>query len=185
MTVHNFFSELETLHREIVDMGMQVRTNIHRAVRCLTERNADFAEQVFRDEALVNQAEVNIDDLATRLVVLNQPVASDMRLIIAALKINTDLERMGDLAVGIAQRALTLLDRSPITVPVATMSDMVEGMVERCITAFTAKDQDMARGVLTSDDEVDRQRNEISEELTKRMESDPQVVRTALAYLVI
>lgn len=183
--MRHFFSELEQLEREIVEMGRLVKANVQRSVRCLTEGNADLADQVVRQEALINQAEVTIDDLATRLVSLNQPVASDMRLLIAALKITTDLERMGDLAVSTAQRALTLIDKPPLTVPIPAMSELVQTMVEKCMTAFANKDAALARAVLVSDDEVDRLRNRIFDELTQKMEEDASVVRTGLAYLFI
>ena len=183
--MRHFFSELEQLEREIVEMGRLVKANVQRSVRCLTEGNADLADQVVRQEALINHAEVTIDDLATRLVSLNQPVASDMRLLIAALKITTDLERMGDLAVSTAQRALTLIDKPPLAVPIPAMSELVQTMVEKCMTAFANKDAALARAVLVSDDEVDFLRNRIFDELTQKMEEDASVVRTGLAYLFI
>jgi phosphate transport system protein len=142
---------------------------------------------VIRDEALINQLEIRIDDLATRLVALNQPVATDMRLIVAALKINTDLERMGDLAVSTVQRALPLigLPRIEPAVPIADMALKVEGMVEKSISAFVGRDAELAREVLAADDEVDQMRNVIYDELTGRMEADGSVVRRALAYLFV
>jgi phosphate transport system protein len=130
--MRRFFSELERLKTDIVEMGTMVKSSIHRSVRCLTERNADFADQVFRDEAFINQSEMAIDDLAAQLVALNQPVASDMRLLIAALKINTDLERMGDLSVNSARRALGLIEKPPLLVAIPVMSELVESMVDRC-----------------------------------------------------
>jgi phosphate transport system protein len=183
--MRHFFSELDKLQHEIVQMGDLVRSSILRSVRCLIERNADLADQVLRDEALINQSEIAIDEMATRLVTLNSPVAQDMRLIIAALKINTDLERMGDLAVNIARRALTLIEQPKMEVPVAEMSELVQSMVERCIRAFTDRDELLARGVLRSDDDVDRMRNEIYEDLSIRMEKDPALVRRGLMYMFI
>ncbi len=183
--MRRFFSDLDQLQHEIVQMGDLVKSSVHRSVGCLVERNADLADQVFRDEALVNQAEITIDELATSLVTLNQPVASDMRLIIAALKINTDLERMGDLSVNTARRALSLIEQPPIMVPIPVISDLVESMVQRCITAFTTRDEDLARSVLVADDEVDRVRNQIYEDLSERMENNPRLVRPGLMYLFI
>lgn len=183
--MRRFFSELERLKTDIVQMGALVKSSINRSVRCLTERNADFADQVFRDEAFVNQAEMAIDDLATQLVALNQPVASDMRLLIAALKINTDLERMGDLSVNSARRALGLIEKPPLMAAIPVMSELVEDMVDRCTQAFAQRDEELARSVLIADDEVDRLRNEIYEDLTSRMEENPFLVRTALGYMFI
>ena len=166
-------------------MGAMVKSSVHRSVGCLTMRNADLADQVFRDEALINQSEIMIDDFATRLVSLNQPVAQDMRLLIAALKINTDLERMGDLSVSIARQALSLLEEPPLLVEIPVMSDLVESMVDRCTSAFASRDDLLARTVLQADDEVDRMRNAIYEDLTLRMENNPRLVRPGLRYLFI
>ena len=168
-------------------MAGYVESSVRKSVQCLTEQNEIFANQVIRDEALVNQLEIRVDDLATRLVALNQPVASDMRLIVAALKINTDLERMGDLAVSIVQRALPIISLPAIKpeVPIARMASNVEGMVEKAISAFVGRDAELAREVLAADDEVDAMRNAIYEELTDRMEADSSQVRRALAYLFV
>lgn len=183
--MRQFFSELERLQAEIVQMADLVKSNIHRSILCLVERNPDYADQVFRDESLVNQSEIAIDDFATRLVTLNQPVASDMRLIIAALKINTDLERMGDLAVNIARRAVSLIEHPPLVVPIPAMAGLVEDMVSRCSNAFATRDEALARSVLVADDQVDRSRNDIYDLLTAVMEQDPKMVRTGLRYMFI
>ena len=182
--MRQFFSELGRLQQEIVDMGAMVKSSVHRSVGCLTLRNADLADQVFRDEALINQSEIMIDDFATRLVSLNQPVAQDMRLLIAALKINTDLERMGDLSVSIARQALSLVEEPPLMVEIPVMSDLVESMVDRCTSAFASRDEMLARTVLQADDEVDRMRNAIYEDLTVRMENNPRLVRPRVALSV-
>jgi phosphate transport system protein len=185
--MRHFFEELRKLENQLCGMAATVRGSIHRSVLCLTEKNAEYAEQVLRDEALVNQAEVAIDDFAIRLTSLHQPVASDMRLLISALKINTDLERMGDLAVNIARRALTLIqtEAPQPPVPIPLISNLVENMVDSCITAFTSRDAELARSVLLADDEVDSLRSQIYEDLTARMEADAKVVRSALALIFI
>jgi phosphate transport system protein len=185
--MRHFFEELSSLETQLVDMAGLVKSAVHKSVSCLIERNADHADQVIRYEAMVNQAETAIDELAIRLVCLNQPVASDMRLVIASLKINGDLERMGGLAMNIARRALTLIGAPPLepAAPISSISDRVENMVERCITAFNARDDEMALGVIATDDEVDRIRNEIREDLCSRMEHDPSIVRQAVEYMAI
>lgn len=184
--MRRFFSELDRLEHELVEMAALVRSSIHRSVACLIEHNPDFADQVARDEALINQAEIAIDDMAIKLVTLHQPVASDMRLLIAALKINTDLERMGDLAVKLVRRSVSLIEMQTLEdVPIPQISELVENMVERAILAFTTRDAELARSVMQADDEVDRIRNEIYEDLSKRMEDNPRIVRRALAYMFI
>ncbi len=185
--MRHFFEDLNRLEQLLLEMAGLVESSVHRSVQCLTEQNEIYANQVIRDEALINQLEIRIDDLATSLVALNQPVASDMRLIVAALKINTDLERMGDLAVSTVQRALPLieLDRLQPEVPIAAMASRVEEMVEKSISAFVGRDAELAREVLSEDDQVDRMRNEIYEDLTARMEADSSVVRRALGHLFV
>lgn len=183
--MRNFFTELEQLQRELEDMALLVKSSIERSVRCLTERNPDLADQVVRDETIVNRSEIAIDDFATTLVSRNQPVASDMRLLIAALKMNTDLERMGDLAVSIARRALQLVTGPHLDVPIEQMSQLVQSMVEKAILSFTSRDVEMARGIMASDDQVDSMRNLIYDDLIDRMEKDPKLIRTAMLYMFI
>jgi phosphate transport system protein len=185
--MRHFFEELDSLRGQLVDMAALVKSSIHKSVLCLTERNPDFAEQVIRDEELINRDEITIDDLAIRLATLNQPVASDMRLLIAALKINTDLERMGDLAMNSARRSLMLIEAPPLDppVPIPALSDLVENMVASAITAFVENDAGTARSVLLADDDVDRLRNEIYEDLSQRMEEQSGLVRRALGYMFI
>ena len=185
--MRHFFEELDSLRAELVDMAALVKSSIHKSVLCLTERNPGIAEQVIRDESRVNRAEIAVDEFVIRLVSLNQPVASDMRLLIAALKINTDLERMGDLAVNSARRALELIQSPPLDppVPIPILSDLVENMVERSLSAFAENNAEAAKSVLSADDEVDRLRNHIYEDLARRMETQPGMVRRSLGYMFI
>ena len=185
--MRHFFEELDNLRSQLGDMAALVKSSIHKSVLCLTDRNPDFADEVIRDEALINRAEISIDDLVVRLTSLYQPVASDMRLLIAALKINTDLERMGDLAMNSSRRALMLLATPPLDplVPIPALSGLVQNMVDRSIQAFVENDADAARSVLLADDEVDLLRNEIYEDLSRRMEAQSGLVRRALGYMFI
>jgi phosphate transport system protein len=182
-----FFEQLKVLEDRLMEMAGTVRMSIRKSIQCLTERNEDFASQVIRAENLVNQLEIQIDDLAVTLIALNQPVATDVRLIVAALKINTDLERMGDLAVNIAQRALAIIQAPPLdsNPPIPRMAACVEKMVEDSISAFVQRNADDARRVLLADDEVDNLRNTLFENLARRMETDGYSVRHALAAMSI
>src|ERR1700727_936164 len=138
-------------------MGGQVESAIHRSVRALVERDPEQARQVLRDEARINQTEIDIDNLTTRLLALRQPMARDLRFLTAAMKINTDLERMGDLAVNIAQRALSLIAQAPVKplIDIPKMAQLVESMLLRSLDAFVKGDAEVALSVLTSDDDVD------------------------------
>ena len=184
--MRHFFQELDDLRRQLADMAALVKSSIHKSVLCLTDRNPEFGKQVIRDEAQINRAEISIDDLAVTLATLHQPVASDMRLLIAALKINTDLERMGDLAVNNARRSLVLIEAPlDLVVPIPRLSGMVQDMVDRAIIAFVERNAETAKSVLLADDEVDHLRNQVYEELSQRMEAQPGLVRPALGYMFI
>jgi len=182
-----FEEELTQLQNHLLEMAGHVKKSIHLSMQCLLDRDESLIPGVLADEDRINQLEIRIDSLATRLVALNQPVAADMRLIIAALKINTDLERMGDLALSIAHRAGELIRMPPLEpfVPVFDQATLVEAMVELSITAFVDRNADLAHQVLLSDDKVDLLRNQIYESLAARMEADGNAVRRALLLLFI
>jgi phosphate transport system protein len=182
-----FQEELTQLQEHLLEMAGLVKAAIHKSMQCLLDRDESHIAEVLANEDHINQLEIRIDSLATRLVALNQPVAVDMRLIIAALKINTDLERMGDLAVSIVHRAGELIRMPALepVVPVADQAALVETMVENSITAFVDRNADLAHQVLLSDDKVDLLRNEIYEALASRMEADGHAVRRALLLVVI
>ena len=168
-------------------MGGYVESAIHRSVRALVDRDAELARQVLRDEARINQMEIEIDNLTTRLFALRQPMAKDLRFLTAALKINTDLERMGDLAVNIAQRALSLVAQSPVKplIDIPRMAQLVESMLLRVLDAFVKGDADVARGVLLADDEVDALRDSVYTELVAYMQNDPTTVPGAVDLMFV
>jgi len=146
-----------------------------------------MARRVIDDEKAINRMELDIDARATRLLALNQPVAGDLSLLIMALKINTDLERMGDLAVNIAERALDLM-RVPQVKPLIDtprMAALVEDMLHWSLDAFVKRDSDLAAKVLPTDDEVDALRDSIYTELTEVMQRDPGVVTGAIHLMFV
>src|SRR5207237_8959832 len=112
--VRHFDIELEELNQALLEMGALVESSIHCSVQALVNRDERMARRVIEDEVRINQMELDIDARVTRLLALNQPVAGDLRQLIIALKINTDLERMGDLAVNIAERAISLSKVPPV-----------------------------------------------------------------------
>jgi phosphate transport system protein len=131
--------------------------------------------------------EMEIDGLATRLLALNQPVARDLRFLTSALKINTDLERIGDLAQHIAERSLSLMHH-PLVKPmidIPKMASLVQSMLLRCLDAFVNSDTEMARNVLLSDDEVDKLRDAVYSDLLATMQADPGVVPAAVDLIFV
>jgi phosphate transport system protein len=185
--VRHFTVELEELNHKLLEMGGLVESAIHRSVRSLVDQNRELAEQVIRDEPQINRMEMEIDGLATRLLALNQPVARDLRFLTSALKINTDLERIGDLAQHIAERSLSLMHH-PLVKPmvdIPKMASLVQSMLLRCLDAFVNGDTEMARNVLLSDDEVDKLRDGVYNDLLATMQRDPGVVPAAVDLIFV
>jgi phosphate transport system protein len=185
--VRHFVEELEQLKSKLLEMGSLVELAIQRSVIAVTQKDRAAAEEVFRNEKRINAIEVEIDDFAISLLARHQPMATDLRLIVAALKINTDLERMGDLAVNIAQRAVSLME-GPIIKPmidIPHIAGLVQSMVRKSLDAFVARDADLARSVLASDDAVDSLRTACYHELTSFMEKDPKNIEQSLSLLSI
>jgi phosphate transport system protein len=181
-----FEEELKLLGEALQEMGALVARSVHKSVFSLLDRNPDFAHQVLRDESMVDQMEIQIDDMATSLIVREQPVARDMRFVVAAIKISTDLERMGDLAVNVVERALSLMKEAPLPeLHLERMANLVESMVLTSLDAFVKRDVAIARTVLSSDDAVDQVRNVIQEQLIRIMKDDPSSVERALDHLLI
>jgi phosphate transport system protein len=185
--MRHFAEELEELHQTLLQMGALVESSIHCSVQALVDRDERLARRVMKDESNINQAELDIDARVTRLLALNQPVARDLRLLTAALKINTDLERIGDLAVNIAERAISLMqipDMKPL-VAIPRMAGLTEDMLHRSLDAFVRSDADLAAAVLPADDDVDRLRDSVYEELIALMQKDPSRVPPAVHLMFV
>jgi phosphate transport system protein len=182
-----FEEEFQSLNDTLQQMGALVAHSIQRSVLSLVEKNEDYAHHVIRDESRVDQMEIQIDDTVTSLIVREQPVARDMRLVVSAIKISTDLERMGDLAVHIAERALSLMAQPPLpeTVNFGEIANLVESMVLGSLDSFVKRDAQIARGILEADDAVDRARKAIQTQLTDLMQRDTTTICRALDYLIV
>jgi phosphate transport system protein len=185
--VRHFAVELEELNQALLGMGALVESSIHCSVQALVNRDERMARRVIEDEIRINQMELDIDARVTRLLALNQPVAGDLRLLIIALKINTDLERMGDLAVNIAERAISLA-KVPLVKPLIDtprMASLVEDMLHSSLDAFVKRDAALAEKVLPADDEVDSIRDNIYSELLEVMQSNPSIVPSAIHLMFV
>ena len=187
MNKRPFLAELDELQQRLLSMGGLVEFAIHRSIRALIDRDDALSQQVWENERRINEMEIEIDEQATRILALHQPVARDLRFLTAAIKINSDLERMGDLAVNIVQRAVSLARRPPVKplIDVPHMSRLVESMVHRSLDAFVKRDPEMAQAVLASDDEVDDLKNSVYAELVCFMEQDQTAVRPAVDLMFI
>ncbi len=183
-TLRRFDAELDDLKHQLLEMGALVASSVHRSILALTEKSEDLAHQVLRDESRVDQFEIQIDDMATRLIATQQPVARDMRLIVVAIKINTELERMGDLAANITERSLATMHQPRIDGntyhDIRELSSLVEHMVLSVLDSFVKQDEQSARNIMASDDAVDRLRTKIGDELVGKMQEDPEIIPRAL-----
>jgi phosphate transport system protein len=185
--LRHFDQELEQLKSKLLAMSALVESAVYRSITAVVQKDRKLAEEVLQSESRVNQMEIEIDDQAISLLALQQPMASDLRLITSALKINTDLERMGDLAVNIAQRALALMD-DPMVQPlidIPHIGGLVQSMVRKALDAFVAKDAELARSVLKSDDAVDNLRTAFFHELISFMQHEPGNIPQGLSLLSI
>lgn len=183
----HFREELEELQNRLLEMAGLVESAIHGSVRALADRDEQQAKEVLWKEALINQKDLEIDEMATRLLALYQPMARDMRFLTAAIKINGDLERMGDLAVNITDRALTLMRDPPVKplIDIPRMASLAEGMVRKSLDALVKRDEPLARTVLTSDDEVDRLRDAVYQELIAFMQEESTTVPRAVDLMFV
>ncbi len=183
----HFHEEMKTLKQKLFQMGLMVEGAIEKAVRALQERSEKAVQEVAEDERIINRLEIEIDEKGHTLLALVQPMASDLRLITMVLKINTDLERMGDHAVNIAEKCQYLFGQPPLKIdfPIADMAEDTQKMVRDALDCFMNENVDLARKVLQSDDKIDDYNDKLYLDMAALMEKDPSSVRRALCYLVI
>jgi phosphate transport system protein len=177
-----FDEELMQLKEKILKMGAMVETSIKDSVNALVERDNELAKKIIEKDHQINALDVEIDEDSIRLIALRQPKAGDLRFITTAMKITTDLERMGDMAVNIAERALEL-NEEPILKPyidIPKMKEIAQGMTRDALDAFVRKDKKLAMDVIMRDDEVDDLQHEVLRELAFFMVQDPTTVTRAM-----
>jgi phosphate transport system protein len=175
--------DLDSLQRDILSQAALVEEAIHKAIRALQQRDAMLAQQVIDGDSSIDEEENHVEEECLKVLALHQPVAIDLRRIASALLINVDLERMGDLAEDIAERALTLCRPPFIPIPanLQRMTDMALTMVRQALDAFIEMDARLARAVCRQDDEVDRLNNAIIDELIRVMKASPELVEPGLS----
>jgi len=183
----HFEEELQALKHRLLNMGALVEDRVHRAVHALMDRDVDDAAAVAAGDQEVNDLQIEIDDRCIKLLALQQPMATDLRLITSAIKINADLERIGDQAVNIAESAVKVLTHSPArpSVDLRRIAELAERMTRESLDAFVRKDVTLARAVILRDDEVDRLKDKLFGELIATMVSDPQSIPDALSFILI
>jgi len=182
-----FQQGLDELKERLLEMGGMAEAAVELAVDAYTKRDARLAQQVFERERLINQSEHAIDELAVDLLAMQAPMATDLRFVLAVLKINSDLERVGDLAVNISQRALSLMQEPETDYPVdiARMTTAVSTMVRRALESFLSAKAEVGQAVLEMDSIVDRMKDEAFVNLVQYMKAHPDRVRGCLDILLI
>jgi phosphate transport system protein len=175
--------DLEELHGETLALVSTVEEAILKAICALQDRDTELACQVISGDDPIDWQENRIEEECLKMLALHQPVAVDLRRIIVVLKINTELERMADLAGDIAERALRLAELAPMKVPekLQQMTELTTGMVRQSLEAFDRLDAGKARRVCRVDDEVDRYNAEIIQELIGTMHSSQEMIEPALS----
>ena len=183
----HFQHELEGLKTSLIKMGSVVEESIGFAIRAALERNASLIEKVIAAEDRINSLEIEIDNAIIDLLALQQPVASDLRFIIAAQKINNDLERIGDHAVNIADAAEIMIKLKEVEYlpEILKMSEVTRVMLKNALDSFIHVDAPLAQTVLESDDQVDELNLKVMQRVIELVKSDKQTIECGLELILI
>ena len=177
-----FDEELVRLNGFVLQMGSLVEMAIKNSVQSIVERDNELARKVIDGDHQVNTLDIEIDEESIRLIALRQPMAGDLRLITTAMKITADLERMGDLAVNIAQRAIEL-NKEPVLkeyIDIPRMREIAQGMTRDALDAFVKRDMKLAKDVIMRDDEIDDLKHKILSELLFLMTENSSIICRAM-----
>ena len=187
MTRTRFHQELETLRQKLLEMAGMAEQAIERVREAYRRHDIALCRQVLENEPAINRAEREIDELALDLLAMQQPMAVDLRFILACIKINADLERVGDQAVNIAERVMDMGSHPSADLPIdlPRMASVAAGMVRRALEAFLEGDAGLAQAVLEMDDLVDRMNRDAYISMSKLMKSSPELAAQALDALLI
>jgi len=182
-----FDEELKTLKEKLLEMAARAEEQIALAIRGLKDREEKLACQVFDGEEAINLLDIELDEMGLRLLALRQPMAADLRFITSAMKISSDVERIGDLAVNIAERTIDLM-KSPRLKPLIDIPHMAliaQEMVRDAISAFIHGDDELARNVCERDDKVDQLNDQVFRELLTYMMQDPGTIPRAVDLILV
>ena len=185
--VPHFQEELEQLKKRLLEMGGLAEDRVRSAVEGLVEREAAVVDRVLTGDMPINQLHIEIDSRCFKLLALHQPMAVDLRAIVSAVKINTDLERVGDLAVNIAEAARRYVAHAPVKklIDIPRMATIAQTMLRDALDAFVRRDTVLAQQVLNEDDRLDSLKTQIFRELLTYMLQDPATIEPALDLILI
>jgi len=187
-TSRQFEEQLDELKNRMLFMGSLVEQAIHLSIQAMCDRDEQPAMRVLSEiEPQVNNLHLELDDRALQLLSLRQPLAAELRFITSTMKINSDLERIGDQAVNIAQRVLSIVSQPELKhiVDIPLMADIVKRMVKDALDAFVQKNTDLALQVVLRDDEVDQHRDLVFRELVPLMAKNPACIQLALDLILV
>lgn len=185
--VRHFQEELETLKERLLAMGGLAEERVRMAVRGLAERETERIDAVLTGDEPINDLHIELDARCFKLLALHQPMAADLRTIVAAVKINVDLERVGDLAVNIAEAAKRYVQHPPVKplIDIPRMGDIAQLMLRDSLDAFVRGDVALAEAVLAEDDRLDALKTQIFRELLTFMLQDPATIEPALDLILV
>ena len=183
----HFDAELNALNEKLLNMARLAEESVAMAVKSLKDRNESLAQEVLKREGGINLLEIEVDEMCMKLLALRQPVASDLRFITSAMKIGSDLERVGDLAVNIAEVSLDLLKQPPLKplIDIPRMAAIAQSMVRDALNAYVNRDEKLARAVCERDDEVDSLNDQVFRELLTYMMNDQSTINRAVGLILI
>ena len=185
--VPHFHEELETLKGRLLEMGGLAEERVRAAVQGLVLRDGSLFDKILIGDEPLNQLHVEVDDRCFRLLALHQPMATDLRAIVAAVKINTDLERVGDLAVNIAEAGKRYITHPPVKqlIDIPKMGDLAQTMLRDALDAFVKRDTRLAQQVLNEDDRLDALKTQVFRDLLSHMLKDQSTVEPAIDLILV
>jgi phosphate transport system protein len=185
--VRHFQDELEALKARLLEMGGHAEDRLQAAVTGLVDRDMAVIERVLAGDAAINQLHIELDDRCFKLLALHQPMATDLRTIVAAVKINTDLERVGDLAVNIAEAARRYMGHPPVKelIDIPKMAVIAQSMLRDALDAYVRQDTALAQQVLDRDDELDALKTVVFRDLLTAMLRDQNTIEPSLDLILI
>jgi phosphate transport system protein len=185
--VPHFREELEALQGRLLEMGGLAEERVRAAIQGLVTREPALFEKVLLGDEPINQLHIEVDNRCFRLLALHQPMATDLRAIVAAVKINTDLERVGDLAVNIAEAGTRYIAHPPVKklIDIPQMGDIAQAMLRDALDAFVKRDTRLAHQVLNEDDRLDSLKTQVFRDLLTYMLKDQSTVEPALDLILV
>jgi phosphate transport system protein len=183
----HFQEELDALQGRLLEMGGLAEERVRTAVQGLVERDSAMIDETLAGDEPVNELHLDIDNRCFTLLALHQPMAKDLRAVVACVKINTDLERVGDLAVNIAEAARRCVGHPPVKqlIDIPRMGEIAQGMLRDALDCFVKRDTRLAQHVLEQDDHLDALKTQIFRELLSYMIQNPATVEPALDLILI